>query len=111
MLATYPHQPDPALLYDLGAFCRPAGLQPGMTAAQGRMAGERQFAHRGENAHPIIRCRLAWGQQEGGFAQVAPTGEGLHLLVREIGGIEHHGQRIAQQRLGGKDTTCLKART
>ena len=95
---------DAALLHDLaGRTRRAAVLEPGVAAAERRMAGERQLAARGEDADAVVGGRVARREQEGRLAQVGPARERLHALVVEDVGAVHDGERIAAQRRAGED--------
>jgi hypothetical protein len=63
------------------------------------VAGKRQLAAGGEDAHPVVRTlgtALGRGrQQKGGFGQVGPAGKGLHGLIVQAFAVQHHGQRVA----------------
>ena len=77
------HQPHAAFLHHVFAARHAAGLEPGVAAAQRRVAGERQFTTRAEDAHAVVGARgralgRGW-QQEGALRQVGPVGEVLHL--------------------------------
>ena len=71
------------------------------------MAGKGQFAAGGEDAHLIVgtlgRTGCTGRQQERGFGQVGPLRKVLHLCARQVGAIQHHGQRVAQVGGVGKD--------
>mmetsp|Transcript_5523 Transcript_5523/g.13340 ORF Transcript_5523/g.13340 Transcript_5523/m.13340 type:complete len:293 (+) Transcript_5523:495-1373(+) len=109
-ISLHTHQADGALLHHLaGLFGIAAAGQEGMGAAQRRVARERQFATRREDAHPIVSGRVGGRQQEGGFAEVGPAGEGGHFLVGQTGSVDNDGQRVALQRGRGEDVDLDEA--
>ena len=90
------HQSLLALLHHHIATARPATrLQPGVAGAERRVAREGQLATGREDAHAVIRRVVRRRQQERGFGQVGPRREMLHLLVAEVGAVEHHRERVA----------------
>ena len=68
-----------------------------------RMAGERQFARRREDAQPRPLLGIVRGQHEHGLRQVEFARDRLHGGGVEAVGVEHDGQRIAGEWLGGED--------
>ena len=87
-----------------------AARQPGVAAAERRMAGERQLAARREDAHAVVGLGVGGRQQEGRLRQVGPAREGLHLRVVEAVGVVHHGERIAAAARSVKTSTCVNRR-
>jgi len=67
------------------------------------MPGERQLAQRSEYPHAVIGTRVVGLRYERGLAQVGPARKGGHARIAQPIGIKHHGQRIAQQRIGAED--------
>ena len=80
-----------------------AGRQPGACRAQGGVPGERQLLLRGEDPHAVIGPLVIRRQQEGSLGEVGPARELGHLLIGELGGVVHDGQRIAPVRHRGED--------
>ena len=68
-----------------------AGLQPGVAAAQRRVAGERQFATRTEDAQLVVGLGMLGRQHEGGLRQVGPVGEATASV--RCTGRGHRGRR------------------
>src|SRR6266700_6900035 len=66
------------------------------------MPGERQLGRRGEDAYLVVG---AWGigrQHERRLGEIRPAREALHLRRRQALAIEHHRDRVAQERLGAE---------
>lgn len=77
------------------------GMQRGVSAADTRVSGERQFLARREDSHAIVGAWVGRWQQERGLGQVHPGGEALHRDRIHATGIEYDGQRIAvAERIG-----------
>lgn len=66
------------------------------------MASERQLARGGENPHAVMGTGGFGFQQKGGFAELGPAREGLHLFGGQFVGVRHHRQGIALVRLFGE---------
>ena len=92
-------EPHAALLHDVLLLRRGARRQPDMATAERRMSGKRQLPLRREDAHPIVGFRIRRRQQERGFAEIGPVGDGRHVLVRQAIRADHDGERIALERL------------
>jgi hypothetical protein len=61
-----------------------------------RVAGERQLAHRREDAHAVVGGGAGRLQDENGLGQVhLARGFFLHDFSGQIVGVEHDGGRIA----------------
>ena len=73
-----------------------------MGAADAGVAGERQLALGGEDAQSVIRLGPGRRQHKGGFRQVGPGGEALHVATCQPVGPEHDRDRIAAQRPVGE---------
>ena len=103
-------QARPAFLDEhLGQGRFPAGLQPGVAGAQGRMTGERQLAAGSEDPDLVVRLLSGWRQHERGLGQVGPVGEALHLTGGQPVGVEDDGDRIAPEGPGGEDINFAEA--
>ena len=72
-----------------------AELQYRMGAANGRVAGETDFAGRCKNADAIAGGGFGGRQQKCCFHQVGPARERLHLFCTPAIRIDNHAQRIA----------------
>jgi hypothetical protein len=97
------HQAHAALLHDLpGTRGGATGRQPGVAGADRGVPGERQLAARCEDPQPVVGGRVGGAEQEGRLGQVRPAGEGGHLLVGEVVGAVHHGDRVAEVGHGGE---------
>src|SRR3569623_1185149 len=72
------------------------------------MPGKRQFAAGGEDSYLVVRFGKRGTQQKGSFGQVGPAGEIGHLHIIERIGVVHHGQRIAEQSLIGKNIQLME---
>jgi len=97
-------QPGAAFLHGLAGPGRAsAAFQPGVAGAQGGMPGEGQFPGRGEDPDQVVRLGRPGGQHEGGFRQVRPAREQLHLLVAEAVGTKHDRDRVTEVRSLGED--------
>ena len=94
--------PNIALIIKLLCFA------PDITGTQGRVSGKRQFTVRRKNADTVIGPRILRFQQKGGFAEVCPAGKTVHFLIRHIICINHHRQRIAEQRYIRKNIDLVK---
>ena len=110
-LAPDRHQPHLAFLHDLlRRQGLAAGLQPGVAAAQRGVAGKTHLAAGREDTHPVVGASgaacVCGRQQEGGFRQVGPVRKLQHLGIRQPVTVQHHGQRVAQQR-GGRENIHL----
>ena len=105
-----PDQAGPALLDDdVGIAGLATRLQPGMARAEGRMAGERQFGRRCEDAQPVVGGRRGGRQEVGRLGQVRPGREPLHRLIVDPAGVVDHGHRVAAMRLGREDIDLREA--
>ncbi len=106
------HRADLALLDDLARRVRPAAaLEPGVAAAERRMAGEGQLAARREDADAVVGARVGRREQERRLAEVGPARERLHALVveaRRRRGRPRAGCRAA--RVAVKTSTWVKAK-
>jgi hypothetical protein len=72
------------------------------------MAGERQFAARGEDPN-LRRVRDVGGRQhEGGLRQIELGRDRLHLPGRQSLGVQDDGQRIADELRAGEHVDGLK---
>jgi hypothetical protein len=71
------------------------------------MAGEGQLLAWGEDTQPVIG-HLAL-QQERGFGKVGPSGDALHGLRVQSFGADDDRDRIAEERLVGKDVDLLES--
>ena len=67
-----------------------------------RVAGERQFAARRENAQRRCVDRIARLKDEDCLRQIEFAGDRLHPRVVEPVGVEHDGERVARQRRLGE---------
>ena len=85
-----------ALLHHLLRFGHTAGFQPCMAGAQGGVTGEREFPPGAKNPHRVVGLRVGGRQHEGGFRQIGPVGEGLHVRSAQARSIHHHRQRVAK---------------
>jgi hypothetical protein len=73
------------------------------------MSSEGQFPTRAEDAHRVVRLVTTGGSNEGGFGQIGPVGESLHLICGETGSIENYGYRVAERGCVGEDIDLGKA--
>jgi len=76
--------------------------------ADGGVACEWQLAIGREDAQTVVRIGTCGGQYEGGFGQVVPVGDLLHLLARQAFGLQDDRQRVALESLGGEDVDLLE---
>ena len=83
-----------------------AGFQRGVGASDRGMPGEGQLVLRREDAQAVIG--LGRGQQEGGFREVHPTGDALHVLGLELLGAKDDGDRVAVEGLPGEHIDLLE---
>jgi hypothetical protein len=72
------------------------------------MAGEGQFALRGENPHACAIDGVPRLEDEHGLGQIKLSGDRLHAGAVEPFGVEDHGKRIASQRRLGEHIERLK---
>ena len=72
-----------------------AAGQPGVASPQRGMTRKRHFPVDGEDPDPIVGVRRGRRQKKRRFRQVEPAGDALHLVRRQILGVEHDRQRIA----------------
>ena len=86
----------------LGEGRLPAGLQPGVTGAQGGVARERQLAAGGEDPDLVVRLLRGRREDERGLGQVGPVGEALHLAGAQPVGVQHDRDWIAPEGRGGE---------
>jgi hypothetical protein len=107
-VTAYAHPTHAALLHHVLAAGAAPGAQPGMAAAQRRMARKGQLAARAKNPQLVIGLGVFGRQHEGGLGQVRPIREALHLLGGQAGAIEHHCHRIASKRHFGEDIDLLE---
>ena len=85
-----------AVLYEQAvARCCQSRFEYRMCGADAGMAGERYFAARAEHTDAITGVVADRRKDEGGFRQARPFGDGLHRIVAETFGIQHHRQRIS----------------
>src|SRR6185437_1377225 len=81
-------------------------VQPACGAERG-MTGKGQLFLRGEDAHAhtlgAIVLRIFRGQDEGGLRQIGFARDGLHLCIGKTAAVMEHSQRIAFERMLGKD--------
>ncbi len=69
--------------------------------AQQRVAGERQFVDRGEDADARVAVLLR-AEHEGALRQVHLPRHALHALAAEVVAVEEHRHRVALQRFAGE---------
>ena len=74
-----------------------AGFEQRVRGADARMAGERQFAARREDAHAIVGAGLRRRQHERRFGQIRPGRDALHVGIGQAFGVENHGERVADE--------------
>ena len=87
---------DPVLLGNA------AGFKPCMRGSEGRVPGEWKLLVGRKDPDPVIGLGVGRRQEECGLGQVGPVGELLHLLRREVFGVNHHGERVASVVIGGE---------
>ena len=85
------------------ARTRETGVEHGVCAAARRVAGERDFAVRREDAQAITGRRIFGRQHERRLDQVRPPGDALHRCRAQVFGADHDPERIAAAERGGKD--------
>ncbi len=82
---------------------RRAQMREQRRRADGRMAGERQFAGGRENPQRRRIDGIARLAHEHGLGKIELARDRLHPRVVEALGVEHHGERIAGERRIGED--------
>src|SRR5699024_5055608 len=98
------YQPGLTLLNDpLCSSGMIAGIEPGMTTTQRRMARKRQLMGRCKDADTIIRARGRWRQDEGRFRQVRPACKLLHLFRGKPLGVYDHSDGVSAVAPATKD--------
>jgi hypothetical protein len=96
-LTQHRHQAGLALLDDtIGRNGRATVLQPGMRRAKGRVSGEGQFPTGREDPQSVVGFGGGGRQDEGCLGRIRPPREALHVLIPEVGAVEHHGDRVAK---------------
>lgn len=90
---------DPQQWPDLSMF----GVIEAERTINGKTSCERQLRSQRKDAHPVVGGRVRGRQHERALRQVGPRGKRGHLLRREPLGIEHHRERVARLRGGGRE--------
>lgn len=73
-------------------------MQSGERAADRRVSSKRDFLTWREDAELIAGFLMARGKQKGGFDQISPARERLHIGTGEVGTISDDTERIAATR-------------
>ena len=103
-VATHFDQADAALLHDLARMARLSTRgEPDVAGAERRMARERQLGKRRKDAHVVVGRRIRGREQKGRLREIRPARKSGHLRFGKSRGILHDRQRVAAQRIGGKD--------
>ncbi|MNC15177.1 hypothetical protein D3C75_629820 [compost metagenome] len=80
-----------------------------MGGTNGWMAGERQLRSRSKNPHPIVGRLFGLGDHKGGFGQVCPVCDLLHLCIGEAISLQHYSNRVALVALGSENIDLFEA--
>ena len=97
-------QAGDALLHEQAVARRgQAGIEHHVRGAHARVAGERHFAPRAEDAQPVARLRRGGRKHEGRLGQPGPARDRLHRGGVQAFGVEHHGEGVAGTGPVGED--------
>ena len=103
------HEAGAALLHDLVAARPVARGEPGLAAAQRRMAREGQLARGREDAHPVVGARHRGGSRKVVSLQVGPARKGLHRASSSRSASCTTAKGLPRQRHCGEDVELVEA--
>jgi hypothetical protein len=73
-----------------------------MAGSQGRVTSEGEFASGAEDPHGVVGCWIRCRHDKGGFGEIRPLGESVHLLRRQACSVEYDGDGITESWLSGE---------